>query len=225
MSFEGKRSKTAAIIPAFNEEKTIADVVRVLVSSSVVDEVIVVSDGSTDNTVQRAQEAGADKVLHLPKNKGKGAALLHGVTHTNAPVIAFFDADLRGLTEDHVDRVYFPVLSGSKVMNVGFRDKGKFITKLLPYLPLIGGERAMRRTILMQIPPEYIQGFMIESALNYYCRTRKLRYGHVFLPGLSMMRKYEKVGWVQSLKEYVTMSFEVVKAMIIVRLAHLFKRF
>ncbi|MFC1702918.1 glycosyltransferase family 2 protein [Patescibacteria group bacterium] len=104
----------AAVIPAFNEEKTIGNVVRTLVSSGFFDEVIVISDGSSDRTVDVAKEAGATLVHEMPKNSGKGAAMGHGVMHTDLPVICFFDADLKGLTTEHARLILDPVVHGKR---------------------------------------------------------------------------------------------------------------
>jgi len=217
--------KVTAIVPAYNESKTISSIVKVLKSSKHVGQVIVVSDGSTDNTDEIAHEAGADKVFQLPIKKGKGAAMQHGVAHADGEVIAFFDADLKGLDVDHIERIILPVASGAKIMNVGLRDRGKLTMALMHYLPLIGGERAMQRHVFESIPDKFLQGFMIESALNYFCRSRGYSYGGVNLPGLKIVHKYEKVGWAKGVREYVSMGWEVVKAMIRVRIAYRLNKF
>ena len=218
------RPSVAAIVPAYNEEKTIADVVQILSASPLIDEVIVVSDGSTDQTALMAQRAGARVITHKEQN-GKGQALIIGVEETQAPILVFFDADLRGLTQEHVACLILPVLSGARSMNVGLRDRGVFLTRLTRHLPLISGERALKRCVFDQIPQEYLQGFMIEQTLNYYCRIKHLRYGSVLLTGLSIRRKYEKVGWPRALWEYKKMFSEIIKAMILVRLARLTGQF
>jgi glycosyltransferase involved in cell wall biosynthesis len=220
------RQKIAAIIPAFNEEATVGEVVRVVKSSSLIDEVLVVSDGSVDNTVKEAEVAGA-RVLALPKNYGKGAAMRLGVLDTDAPIVVFFDADLKGLTVDHVERLVWPVITGSRKMNAAQRDRG-WLNPLVRHLPLISGERAMFRELFLDIPEEYIQGFMVEIALNYSCRIKKFRYGSVLLPGLSIRRKINKVGWKKGIfaqKGYLDMSLQIIKAEIVLRLAHWFRQF
>lgn len=219
-----KESKVAAIVPAYNEEETIGPIIQTLVSSPLLDEVIVVSDGSKDRTHEIALSEGA-KALQLPRTSGKGQAMLHGVAHTDAHIIVFFDADLKGLTHDHIERLVLPVKSGAKSMNVGIRDRGPITSKIATHLPLIGGERAMTRTVIEGVPPKYLNGFMVESALNYYCRSRGLTYGTVFLPGLSIRRKMEKVGFKLGMVQYVKMFFQVGKAMLIVRIARLMKKF
>ena len=219
------KTKVAVIIPAYNEDKTIAGVIKVAKASDFVDEVIVVSDGSTDKTVLKAKKAGADKVLELPGKGGKGNALLQGVAATKAEIIVFLDADLRGLHVGHIKKLVEPVIRGQKVMATGLRDRGKFFSKLEKYLPLIGGERALERFVIENIPKKYLQGFMVEIALNYYCRSRHLPYGGVFLHGLNMRKKMQKVGVLRGLGQYIKMYFQVAKAMATVRLAHKRGRF
>jgi glycosyltransferase involved in cell wall biosynthesis len=68
----------AAIIPAFNEQVHIADVVRR--ARGKIDNVLVVDDGSSDATPERAREAGAEVIVH-PQNRGKGEAIKTGLRH------------------------------------------------------------------------------------------------------------------------------------------------
>lgn len=211
----------AAIVAAYNEELTIGPIVSTLVGSKLFRDVIVISDGSTDRTAEISRAAGASLVHQLPWKHGKGAAMMHGVAHTDAPILFFLDADLKGLTVEHLKKIMEPVMSGKMGMCVGIRDRGKWGMKLAAYLPLIGGERIMERHVFEDIPDKFLQGFMVESALNYYCRSHHLKYGTVELPGLHIRRKMQKVGFWKGLKEYVHMGFQIVKAMSIVRLAKL----
>jgi len=211
----------AAIVAAYNEEPTIGPIVKTLVTSHLFRDVIVISDGSTDRTADIARENGASLVHQFPWKHGKGSAMMHGVAHTDADVLFFCDADLRGLEKKHVEALLRPVLHGTLAMTVGLRDRGRFIMRLTRFLPLIGGERAMRRHIFEDIPDRYLQGFMVESALNYYCRSRKLPYGTVELPGLHIRRKMQKVGIWKGLLEYIHMWWQIAKAMATVRLARL----
>lgn len=217
--------RIAAIVPAFNEQETVGGVVRVLVSSKLFDEVIVVSDGSTDETAARAREAGATMVHELPFRHGKGAAMAHGVTHTDAPVLFFADADLYGLSKKNIEAVIKPVLDGKRAMNVGMRDRGNFFMKLSAHLPLIGGERALARKVFEDIPDDFKRGFMVESALNYYCRSRHLPYGTAPMPGVTIKRKMDKVGFVRGAGQYLHMWWQIIKAMTAVRLAYVSGKF
>jgi polyisoprenyl-phosphate glycosyltransferase len=215
----------AAIVPAFNEEKTVGGVVKTLAASGIFKDVIVICDGSTDGTAQAARESGATLVHELPKRSGKGAALEHGVTHTDADYVAFFDADLLGFTEDHARRLVEPVLKGERAMNTAWRDRGAVSNFIqMHIMPLIGGERAMSRRVFESIPSRFLRGFMIEAATNYYCRSNGLKYGGTLMPGLTMVKKYQKVGWPKAIGEYADMYWQVAKAMALVRRhAHEFK--
>lgn len=213
--------QVSAIIAAYNEEPTIGPIVETLVSSKLFRDVIVISDGSTDQTAEAARAAGATMVHQFPWKHGKGSAMLHGVAHTDAPMLFFLDADLKGLTVEHLKRLLKPVTSGKLAMSVGIRDRGFFLMKLAAHLPLIGGERVMNRRVFEDIPDRFLQGFMVEGALNYYCRSHKLPYGTVELPGLHIRRKMQKVGFWKGLNEYVHMSYQVWRAFVIVRIARL----
>lgn len=219
-----KKGGVAVIIPAYNEEKTIKEVVKSAKTSVFVKDVIVVSDGSKDKTATRARSAGA-KVLNLPIKRGKGTAMLHGLAHTDAEIILFLDADLIGLEPAHIKRLLDPVLRGNKIMTVGVRDRGMMLSKIGQLLPLIGGERAMQRFVIENIKDKYLKGYMIESSLNYYCRSRGFKYGGVFLRGLKIRRKMQKVGVLKGFFGYVNMVFQVIKAIILVRLAKLRGKF
>ncbi|MFH1078032.1 MAG: glycosyltransferase [Patescibacteria group bacterium] len=211
----------AVVVAAYNEEKTIGPIVKTLVDSRRFRDVIVISDGSTDRTADIARQNGASLVHQFPWKHGKGAAMMHGVSHTDAPILFFCDADLHGLSTAHLDAVMKPVLEGKMAMCVGIRDRGPFLMKVAAHLPLIGGERALERHVFEDIPDRYLQGFMVEGAINYSCRSRKLPYGTVELPGLTIVRKMQKVGFWKGLKEYIHMGWQIWKAVLTVRLARL----
>lgn len=210
----------AAVIPARNEEETIADVVFELLQSKYIDEVIVISDGSTDRTAEVARESEAT-VFELETNQGKGQAMLHGVKQTDANILAFFDADLLGLTQDHIEQLVLPVLTGSRFMNVGLRDRGPLRTFITKHLPLISGERVMLRQVFLGVDPKFLNGYMVESSLNYYCRSRGYSYGAVLLRGLTFRRKIQKVGFFLGVIQYVKMFYQVLKAVLLVRIARM----
>src|SRR5262252_6174451 len=69
-------SHTAAVIPAYQDEKHIGDIARR--TRERLDHVLVVDDGSTDQTAQRAREAGAEVIVH-EQNRGKGEAIKTGL--------------------------------------------------------------------------------------------------------------------------------------------------
>ena len=90
--------RLSVVVPAFREQDRIgATVARIREAMSAVDgvvEIVVVDDGSGDDTGEAARRAGADLVLVQPANRGKGAAVRAGVMAASGRTIAFTDADL-----------------------------------------------------------------------------------------------------------------------------------
>ncbi|MBI2099092.1 glycosyltransferase [Candidatus Uhrbacteria bacterium] len=216
--------KVAAIVPAFNEEATIGNVVRALVGSGLFSDVIVVSDGSSDRTADEAGAAGAT-VYELPKNRGKGQAMAHGVAMTDAPILFFSDADLYGFKKEHMEAILAPVFAGSAAMSVGIRDRGKFLSWVSMHTPPIGGERAMLRGVFEHIPDNLVKGFMVEMALNAHCSRHGLKVARVMMPGVTIKKKMQKVGFWRGLIGYIKMFWQVGKAAVVVRLGWLRNKF
>jgi glycosyltransferase involved in cell wall biosynthesis len=97
------RPSIAAVIPAYREEKHIGDVVRR--TRQQLDEVLVVDDGSDDQTAARAREAGAEVIVH-PQNRGKGESIKTGLRHwldRQFDYVIILDADGQHLPEE-IDR-------------------------------------------------------------------------------------------------------------------------
>lgn len=216
--------KIAAIVPAYNEEKTIGNVTRTLVGSGFFSDVIVVSDGSFDQTAMRAREAGAT-VYELPQNRGKGQAMRYGVLETDAEILFFSDADLYGFKKEHIESVLAPVVSGAAAMSVGIRDRGRFLSWVSLHTTLIGGERAMLRGVFEQIPEDLVKGFMVEIALNAHCRRHGLKIARVMMPGVTIRSKMQKVGFWRGLYGYIKMFWQIGKAVVVSRWSLFIKKF
>jgi glycosyltransferase involved in cell wall biosynthesis len=85
-------AQVSVVIPAYNEERGIAGVVSEMKARQPWREVLVVDDGSSDQTAARAQEAGARVVRH-PYNKGNGAAVKTGIREARGEVVLLMDGD------------------------------------------------------------------------------------------------------------------------------------
>jgi glycosyltransferase involved in cell wall biosynthesis len=203
--------KVAVVIPAKNEENTIGDVVRVCKAVSIIGEVIVVSDGSDDKTAYLANLAGA-KVIDLPENIGKGGAMMVGVNNTEAEVILFLDADLIGLTINHVNDLLLPVLNGEVEMTVGVFEHGRLATDLAQVIaPYLSGQRALKRTLLMQMSNLDVTRFGVEAALTRFAKDQGMKVKKVLLPDMSHVMKEEKLGLVKGFAARMKMYWEIAK--------------
>ncbi len=96
------------MIPAFNEESTIANVLRTVKKVKVINEIIVVDDGSEDQTYKNAKLGGV-KVIRHAQNKGKGAAMKTGVLHSSGDIILFLDADLYNISPRKIASILRPL--------------------------------------------------------------------------------------------------------------------
>ncbi len=120
-----------AIVPAWNEEKTIGRIVRNLLTC--VDQVVVVDDGSVDSTSANARAAGAVVLSHLV-NRGQGAALETGHTYARkigADFVLHFDADEQFSIDDITPAKAALEASGADIL-FGSRFMGKHAN--LPFL-------------------------------------------------------------------------------------------
>lgn len=100
--------KVSVIVPAFNEAQTVGDVIKEISNLYPDYEVIVINDGSKDDTASVAKEAGAIVYSH-PYNIGNGAAIKSGIRIASGEVLVFMDGDGQHDPED-IGRVmeYFP---------------------------------------------------------------------------------------------------------------------
>ncbi|MBU5688207.1 MAG: glycosyltransferase family 2 protein [Candidatus Aenigmarchaeota archaeon] len=119
------------IIPAYNEEKRIGEVLEILLKNLSDYEIIVVNDGSKDKTEKIALSKGV-KVISYKKNKGKGHAVKIGFLHANGDFIGFVDAD-KSIDPKYIKKV-FDSLSQADIAIATRRNKK---SKIVIQQPLI----------------------------------------------------------------------------------------
>jgi glycosyltransferase involved in cell wall biosynthesis len=206
-----QQQNVVVIVPAYNEEETIGGVLDVLVGHPLIGEVIVVSDGSTDRTADVARHSGA-RVLELPENAGKGAAMQAGISSTAAEIVLFLDADLIGLRSEHVEDMLRPVLDGDWQMAVGVFEGGRTSTDLAQAIaPFLSGQRAVHRSVLQDLDDITESGYGVEVALTKYMRRNHGNVCEVVLTDLTHRMKEEKRGLIKGFAARMKMYWEIVK--------------
>jgi glycosyltransferase involved in cell wall biosynthesis len=202
----------AVVIPAYNEARRIRRVIDAARRAPGVVEIVVVDDGSTDHTALVAQASGA-RVVKLPENRGKGAALRAGAEDAQAPVLVFLDADLLGLTPAHVLALAEPVAAGRADMTMGVFAAGRARTDLAQKLtPFLSGQRALRRETFLAIPNLAEARYGVEVVLAGHAREAGLRVEKVNLPGVSQVMKEEKHGFWRGFGARLRMYWEIVRS-------------
>jgi glucosyl-3-phosphoglycerate synthase len=191
------RQRVSVCIPCRNEADTIGPIVESIVSHltlepvQLVDELLVIDDGSTDATAQTASAAGAsvvavsDVLPHLAGSHGKGAALWASTVASTGDIIVWCDGDLLSFDPFVISRLVGPLLNDPAITMVkGFYERpldqsgegGGRVTELVarPLLRLVfpalseirqplGGEYAIRRSAIQGLSFE--PGYGVEAGL------------------------------------------------------------
>lgn len=207
-----------AIIPALNEEKTISNIIETLKKIKLVDHIIVVSDGSTDNTANVARKCGVD-TIELEENIGKGGAMKVGVMKSTEDILLFLDADLIGLTIEHVINLITPVLNNKVEMTLGLFKNGKVKTDLAHKLtPFLTGQRALTRALFEKIANIEddldITRYGVEALLTKFATENNIPYEKIDLPNLTHVTKEKKMGFAEGFKSRVKMYCDILKHII-----------
>jgi glycosyltransferase involved in cell wall biosynthesis len=156
-------AETSIVIPAFNEETSVGSVVAALAKTARWHEILVVDDGSADETAARAESAGARVVRH-PYNKGNGAAVKTGIRTATGRCILIADADGQHQPADAVRLVSyldrFDLVVGARagatqaslarrLGNAALNWLASYLTEQ-PIPDLTSGFRAARRDCLLE---------------------------------------------------------------------------
>ena len=205
-------SRCAVVVPAYNEAGGVGVVVAAALAGGI-GPVWVVDDGSTDGTAEAARAAGAH-VLELGRNVGKGGALLAAARTLDADVVVLLDADLVGLEAAHVRALAEPVLRGDADMTRGVFRGGRWRTTAAQRLtPQLNGQRALRRTALLDVPGIGSSRYGVEVAIGEHARRSGWRRCDVALEGVSQVMKEEKRGWLAGLSLRASMYRDILRAL------------
>ncbi len=192
ISRHGQTLKVSAIIPAYNEAKNLLRVLEPLTQVSEVTEIIVVSDGSTDETARLAGSVDGVSVLELPRNLGKTGAALRGVVEAQYPVLLFCDADLVNLKPSHVSDLIRKFCEGWDMV---IMDKGSqpwVFRRLLRSVPAVSGTRILEKRHLLEVPFRAGDRFQFENRINDHFLANGLRIAVSPAPEIHDTRKFIK---------------------------------
>lgn len=201
----------SAVIPAFNEATRIEGVLRPLLESPYIQQIIVVDDGSRDHTAAIARSYGVE-VMRLSQNQGKARAVQWGLTQCKGDVILLMDADLVGLTPFHVEQLMLPVLQGRADTTLGKFIGGRVPTRAAQIIaPGLSGQRAFSSRFKTDLIQLKAKGYALELALNQFCKERNLRVEVVPLADLTHVMKEEKLGFAKGISHRWEMYWDMLR--------------
>ncbi|MBU5254867.1 glycosyltransferase family 2 protein [Tissierella praeacuta] len=111
-----KRGKLICVVPVYNEADLIIDTVENLKKIKAIDEIVIVNDGSKDNTLEVANTLNVS-VIDLGNNYGKGYAMKRAIDTLEYDYIAFVDGDL-GESSIQVEKLILPIINGEADVSI-----------------------------------------------------------------------------------------------------------
>ena len=215
----------SAIIPAYNEECTVGDVVKTAVDSGLLKQVICINDGSTDRTLSILRSFGRRIVLvNLPRNQGKGSAIVKGISKAKSHAILFLDSDLVGLTAEHLRQMiccfydnHADGVLGNPVRVCSIKEQiiNPDLKKLIGLAhDVFTGQRIYRRKdVLPLLGRLSTSGNSDVAVMNHAFSGKKILF--VDLIGLNPRAKHEKTGFsLATVKGYTREGLEISKELL-----------
>lgn len=217
---------TSIVIPAYNAAGLIGTTVQACQRLEGGQEVLVVDDGSTDATGEEARAAGA-RVVRLPYNQGKGAALNQAAAIATGEVVVFLDADLgesaaaarqlvavvEGGEADLAIACLPPGLPGGGLGLVkGLAAQGLYRRTGRYFRAPLSGQRAMPRDVMKALYP-FAAGFGVEVAMTLKAARLGLRILEVDVPMVHRVTGRDLAGFYHRGKQFC----HVLRALVFVR--------
>jgi glycosyltransferase involved in cell wall biosynthesis len=199
-----------AIIPARNEGETIGPVIDACLGCRFVRDVVVVDDGSTDDTAAIAASHPRVRLVQRPPHEGgsKAHAMEAGVEASDADALLFVDADCIGLFSHHLDEICAPFVAGRAAMSLGWFDYGVW-NPLVNRFPPTTGQRVIHRWAWDAIPPHKREGFTIEFMINEVIAAAGAPTVSRTMKGVTHRTKRDKFGPVKGWRHTIEMFWDV----------------
>lgn len=197
------------LIPAWNEAARIGAVLAAVRATPGISKLVVIDDGSTDQTAHIARACGA-MVVQTPGNQGKTGALALGLAGCDTSHVLLLDADLTGLTPAAISALIAPVLTGRADATVSLRGNAPLAWRLLG-IDYISGERVLPLGLLagQQAALASLPGFGFEVFLNRLLISNAMQISVVRWPGVASPSKAEKRGFWSGLRADAAMMADI----------------
>jgi len=163
-------------------------------------EVLVVDDGSLDDIAAVLRSVPGATLIEMPLNRGKTAALVAGIRAAQGSYLLLVDADLSGLTPEHISALLDPLRTGRADVSVSLRESAPRFWRWLG-IDYISGERVLPKPLLDHHAQTILAlpRFGFEVFLNSLLISRRSRVAVVCTPGVRSPPKRAKMGWSKGL--------------------------
>lgn len=204
--------KISCIIPAYNEEKRLGAVLEVVTIHPLIDEVVVINDGSKDKTQSIINSFSNIKIINNLKNSGKSASIYLGIKESTGDYLLFIDADLIGLKIENITALINPVKNNLSDVSISLRINSPWPWRFIG-LDYISGERVLSKKLvedkLEQI--KNLPGFGLEVFLNSLIIENKQKIAVVRWDNVRSPFKYQKFGILKGVMGDIKMIVEIFK--------------
>ena len=198
--------ESTVIICAYNEQKTIVNILKDVYKTHSFNEVIVINDGSKDNTGELIKEFKKTNDIidiHLHKNEGKGFAMAKGTELASCKYLVFIDADLSNFTTEHANKLLNPVIYGNADMVLGQASKTLIHPKINPFKSL-SGQRALKKIDILPILQKMkTVGYGVETLINIHFKANNKTVKYVSLKNLVHPTKFQKTKLHKAIIEFI----------------------
>lgn len=209
----------SAIVPCFNEEKSVKNVITTLLDCPEIKEVIAVNDGSIDHSLKILRSFNRKiKIINFKKNHGKATAVVAGIKKAKGNLLLLMDADLVGLKTAHITKMVELLKKKNARVVLGnldahgnvYRLFDRITSKFIKYDFLTGERIYFRNDLLPLLPKMKNLGYGLEVFLNHEFKDKKITV--VKLLGAFQPPKEKKTGLsYQTFKLYFKEAMEISK--------------
>ncbi len=204
----------SCVVCAYNEALQISQILHAIHGHPLLSEIIVVNDGSTDDTAALAAQFPGVKLISYPVNRGKTYALSQGIAAAKGDYLMLLDADLDGLTAADVQALAEPVLRGRTQVSLSLRANSLALYRTLG-VDFVTGERVLPAGLIkphaktMETLPRWGGEVFINRLITgAELSIAVVRWRHVF-----NIRKARKVGAWRGLLAELSMTADVFRVL------------